>query len=124
VQISGSYSAPAHNIAFQGVAFEHTTWLTPSTNDRVRRPAERHVPREAYQQPSNFLSSCQSGCLQFEATRNSWVQVPAAVQVSAASNITFTGDTFTHLGPGGPRDRQRRERHRLRAPASAPPGSP
>jgi hypothetical protein len=98
VQISGSYSNPAHNIAFQGISFQHTTWLTPSTNIGYADQQSGAFLAQTYQQPSNFLTSCQSGCQQFEATRNSWNQAPAAVQVSAASNITFTADTFTHLG--------------------------
>ena len=98
VQISGSYSNPAHNIAFQGISFEHTTWLTPSTNVGYADQQSGTFLAQTYQQPSNFLTSCQSGCQQFEATRNTWNQAPAAVQVSAASNITFTADTFAHLG--------------------------
>jgi hypothetical protein len=98
LQISGSYSSPAHDIAFQGVTFEHTTWLTPSTNIGYADQQSGAFLAQTYAQPSNFLSSCQSGCQLFEATRNSWNQAPAAVQVSAASNITFTADTFTHLG--------------------------
>jgi hypothetical protein len=98
VQISGSYASPAHNITFQGVAFEHTTWLTPGTNIGYADQQSGTFLAQTYQQPSNFLTSCQSGCQQFEATRNSWNQAPAAVQVSAASNISFTADTFTHLG--------------------------
>ncbi|WP_063770673.1 RICIN domain-containing protein [Streptacidiphilus carbonis] len=101
VQISGGYSAPAHDIAFQGVAFEHTTWLGPSTNIGYADQQSGTFLAQTYQQPSNFLTSCQSGCQQFEATRNTWNQVPAAVQVSAASNVAFTGDTFTHLGQVG-----------------------
>ena len=51
--------------------------------------------------PSRRSASCFSGCQQFEATRQSWDQMPAAVQVSAASNVTFSGDTFTDLGEVG-----------------------
>jgi hypothetical protein len=98
VQISGSYSSPAHDITFQGIAFAHTTWLTPGTNIGYADQQSGTFLAQTYQQPSNFLTSCQSGCQQFEATRNSWNQAPAAVQVSAASNITFTGDNFSHLG--------------------------
>ncbi|HEY0807846.1 MAG TPA: right-handed parallel beta-helix repeat-containing protein, partial [Pseudonocardiaceae bacterium] len=101
LQISGSYSNPVHNVTFQGIGFEHTTWLGPSTSvGYVDQQNGTFLPT-AFTQPSNFLTSCQSGCQQFEATRNSWNQMPAAVQVSAASTITFTGDTFAHLGQVG-----------------------
>ncbi|GAA0586866.1 RICIN domain-containing protein [Paractinoplanes ferrugineus] len=98
LQVSGSYSAPAHDITVQGVTFSHSTWLTPSSNIGYADQQSGTFLGQTYQQPSNFLTSCQSGCQLFEATRNSWRQAPAAVQVSAASNITFAGDSFAHLG--------------------------
>ena len=98
LQISGSYGAPAHDIAFQGITFSHTTWLTPSSNIGYADQQSGAFLAQTYQQPSNFLTSCQSGCQLFEATRNSWHQAPAAVQVSAASNITLSRNTFAHLG--------------------------
>jgi hypothetical protein len=101
LQISGSLSNPAHNVTFQGIGFEHTTWLGPSTSVGYADQQNGTFLPTAFTQPSNFLTSCQSGCQQFEATRNSWNQMPAAVQVSAASTITFTGDTFAHLGQVG-----------------------
>ena len=55
----------------------------------------------AFAMPADWLSTCKSGCTQFEATRDSWEQMPAAVQVSAATGITFSGDTFTDLGQVG-----------------------
>ncbi|EWM10406.1 ricin-type beta-trefoil lectin domain protein [Kutzneria sp. 744] len=98
LDIGGSYSAPAHDIAFKGIHFEHTTWLTPSTSvGYADQQSGTFFPR-AEQQPSDFLSSCQSGCQLFEGARNDWAQAPAAVQVSAASGITFSGNTFTNLG--------------------------
>jgi len=98
VDVGGSYTAPAHDIAFKGIHFEHTTWLTPSTSvGYADQQSGTFFPR-AEQQPSDFLSSCQSGCQLFEGARNDWAQAPAAVQVSAASRITFTDNTFTNLG--------------------------
>ncbi|MBS2967076.1 right-handed parallel beta-helix repeat-containing protein, partial [Actinocrinis puniceicyclus] len=99
LEISGSYAAPAHDIAFQGIAFQHTTWLAPGSNIGYADQQSGTFLAQSYStEPSNFLTSCQSGCQGFEATRNTWHQAPAAVQVSAAANISFTGDTFTHLG--------------------------
>ncbi len=103
VQVSGnSVDNPAHNLAFQGISFEHSTWLNPSTNIGYADQQSGAFLQQTYStEPSNFLSSCQSGCQGFESTRESWYQVPAAVQVSAASTISFTGDTFSHLGEVG-----------------------
>ena len=100
LQVGGtSYTAPAHNLAFRGISFQHTTWLTPGTSTGYADQQAGTFLTHAYtQQPSDFLSSCQSGCQGFEATRNDLGAVPAAVQVSAANAVTFSGDTFTHLG--------------------------
>jgi len=101
LQVGGTYTSPAHDIAFQGIAFEHTTWLQPSSNiGYADQQNGAYIPK-AYPQPADFITSCRSGCPQFEGARNGWNQIPAAVQVSAASGITFTGDTFAHLGQVG-----------------------
>jgi hypothetical protein len=101
LQISGSYADPVHDITFRGIRFEHTTWLRPGTSVGYADQQNGAFIASAYPQPSDFITSCRSGCPQFEAARNSWEQVPAAVQVSAASAIDFTGDTFAHLGQVG-----------------------
>jgi hypothetical protein len=101
LQLGGSYAAPAHDISFEGIAFEHTTWLRPSTEIGYADQQSGTFLARSFSQPSDFMTSCQSGCQLFEAARNSWNQVPAAVQVSAARAIGFTGDTFAHLGQVG-----------------------
>jgi hypothetical protein len=101
LQVGGTYTAPAHDITFQGIAFQHTTWLQPGTPVGYADEQSGTFLSRTFAQPSDYLTSCQSGCRLFEAARNSWDQVPAAVQVSAAASITFTGDTFAHLGQVG-----------------------
>jgi Ricin-type beta-trefoil lectin domain len=101
LQIGGTYASPAHDITVQNIAFQHTTWLQPSTSSGYADQQSGAFLGRTFTQPSDFLTSCQSGCPLFEAARNSWSQVPAAVQVSAARGITFSGDTFTHLGQVG-----------------------
>jgi len=101
LDVSGSYTATVHDLAFKGLHFEHTTWLTPGTSIGYADQQSGAFIPSAYPQPSDFLSSCQSGCSQFEGARNGWAQAPAAVQVSAATGITFTDNTFTNLGQVG-----------------------
>ncbi|SCE00645.1 Ricin-type beta-trefoil lectin domain-containing protein [Streptomyces sp. DvalAA-14] len=98
LQISGSYADPAHDLAFQGIAFQHTTWLTPSSSVGYADQQSGTFLGHAFTQPSDFMTSCQSGCALFEAARNGWSQVPAAVQVSAARGVAFSGDSFADLG--------------------------
>ncbi|NUO56927.1 MAG: right-handed parallel beta-helix repeat-containing protein [Hamadaea sp.] len=96
IQVSGAYDAPAHHLAFSGITFTGTSWLGASSNQGY-----------ADQQTGSYIAgnwawpgfgSCTSGCTQFEATRPAWRQMPAAVQVSAANNITFSQDQFVNLG--------------------------
>ena len=101
LDISGSYSSPVTGLQFSNVQFTGTSWLGPSgSNGYADEQNGAHVVG-SYQMPSNWLSTCSSGCQLFEATRNQWDQIPGAVQVSAASNITFSGDAFTGLGQVG-----------------------
>ncbi|WP_051711771.1 ricin-type beta-trefoil lectin domain protein [Streptomyces sp. NRRL S-350] len=102
LQIGGSsHTSPAHDLTFQGIAFNHTTWLQPSTNVGYADQQSGAFLASTFTQPPDFMTSCQSGCRLFEAARNSWNQVPAAVQVSAASSVTFSGNSFAHLGQVG-----------------------
>ncbi|MEV6643805.1 right-handed parallel beta-helix repeat-containing protein [Amycolatopsis sp. NPDC051371] len=98
VQVSGTYDRPVRNLAFRGLGFEHTTWLQPGTSIGYADQQSGTFLASAFPQPADFLTSCQIGCPLFEAARNSWHQVPAAVQVSAADTISFEGNTFAHLG--------------------------
>jgi hypothetical protein len=101
LQVSGTYDHPVRNLAFRGLSFEHTTWLEPGTSIGYADQQSGAFLASAFPQPADFLTSCQIGCPQFEAARNSWHQVPAAVQVSAADTISFEGNTFAHLGQVG-----------------------
>ena len=98
VDVGGSYASPAHNITFSGITFTGTSWLGPSSSQGYADQQTGAYLSGTWARPSDALTSCQSGCQQFEATRPSWSQIPGAVQVSAANTITFTGDQFVNLG--------------------------
>ncbi|MGW2638423.1 RICIN domain-containing protein [Streptomyces sp. NPDC001348] len=99
--ISGSYGTPATGLSFTGIRFTGTSWLGPSGPDGYADQQSGAHITGVFAMPANWLSTCKSGCTQFEATRNHWAQMPAAVQVSAATGITFSGDTFSELGQVG-----------------------
>jgi hypothetical protein len=99
--ISGSYASPVAGLGFTGIRFTGTSWLGPSGPDGYADQQSGAHITGTYAMPANWLSTCRSGCTQFEATRNHWTQMPAAVQVSAATGITFSGDTFSELGQAG-----------------------
>ncbi len=99
VKVSGSYSSPVSGLSFTNVTFTGTTWLGPSGPNGYADQQNGAFLAYTWSQPS--FGSCFSGCQLFEATRQDWDQMPAAVQVSAATGITFSGDTFTDLGEVG-----------------------
>jgi hypothetical protein len=86
--VGGTLDAPAHDLAFRGLTFSHTSWLRPNSPDGF-----------ANQQTGTFAVG--SGYPEFEATRPKWLQMPAAVQVSAAQRISFERDRFVALGQAG-----------------------
>jgi hypothetical protein len=96
VDIGGTYDAPAHDITLSGVTFAGTSWLGPSGDQGYADQQTGAYLAGTWNWPA--FGSCTSGCTQFEAARPHWSQMPAAVQVSAANAITFTGDQFTDLG--------------------------
>ena len=86
------YAQPAHDLVFSGLTFSHTSWLEPNTDGFADQQTGGFLvgPR------SNFPGGGQTPM--FEAARPHWLQMPAAVQVSAAKNISFVRDRFVDLG--------------------------
>ncbi|SFO09392.1 Right handed beta helix region [Streptomyces sp. cf124] len=100
INVGGTYASPATHIAFSGLQFSGTSWLDPTTHGYASQQTGAYLTG-TWDRPSDALTSCQSGCPLFEATRPHWDQMPSAVQVSAADHITFTGNRFTQLGQNG-----------------------
>ncbi|SCL59575.1 Ricin-type beta-trefoil lectin domain-containing protein [Micromonospora eburnea] len=98
VNVGGTYDAPAHHISFSGITFTGTSWLGPSSNQGFADQQTGAHITGTWARPADALTSCQEGCQLFEATRPSWSQMPAAVQVSAANTITFSDSQFVNLG--------------------------
>ena len=99
VDVSGSYADPAQGLELSGITFTGTSWLGPSTSQGYADQQSGTFITGSWPQPA--FGTCFSGCQLFEATREHWGQMPAAVEVSAARSITFSGDTFMNLGQDG-----------------------
>ena len=96
VHVGGTYDAPAHHLSFSGITFSGTSWLGASSNQGYADQQTGSYITGNWSWPA--FGSCNQGCQQFEAARPHWSQMPAAVQVSAANNITFTNGQFVNLG--------------------------
>ncbi|WP_020524110.1 ricin-type beta-trefoil lectin domain protein [Catelliglobosispora koreensis] len=101
LRIGGTLASPAHHITFKGLQFSHTSWLLPNTNQGYADQQTGAYIYGTWNRPGDWLSTCQSGCPAFEAARPHWRQMPGAVQVSAANNITFSDNKFISLGQVG-----------------------
>src|SRR5262249_14361070 len=89
------YAQPAHDLVFSGLTFSHTSWLQPNTDGFADQQTGAFMagPR------SNFPGGGRTP--DWTASWHYWAQMPAAVQVSAASNISFVRDRFVDLGAVG-----------------------
>ncbi|WFE29451.1 RICIN domain-containing protein [Solwaraspora sp. WMMD791] len=96
VNLGGTYDAPAHHVTFSGITFTGTSWLGPSSNQGYVDQQTGAYISGNWNWPS--FTSCHNGCPQFEAARPHWYQSPAAVQISAANDITITDSQFVNLG--------------------------
>ncbi|MFI6513912.1 RICIN domain-containing protein, partial [Streptosporangium sp. NPDC050855] len=96
VAVGGTYDAPAHHIALSGITFTGTTWLGPSGNQGFVDQQTGAYIAGTWNWPA--FSSCHNGCTQFEAARPNWFQMPAALQISAANNVTVSDSRFLNLG--------------------------
>jgi hypothetical protein len=97
VQGNGTLDAPVQNLTFSGITFENTTWLQPSgDNGFAEMQATMSLTGPgATQGLCGYVSP--AGSCPFAG----WTKPPAAVDFTAAHNVSFTGDTFTHLGAAG-----------------------
>ncbi|WZH47151.1 LOW QUALITY PROTEIN: pectin lyase fold/virulence factor [Fusarium acuminatum] len=86
--VGGTYEDPIHDLRFEGITFEHSTWLKPDTYGYIDQQTGGHMG---------------NGSLwpEFEASRPYWWQMPSAIQISAAYNISMESCTFRELGAGG-----------------------
>lgn len=99
ISISGTLDEPIRNLTFRGIQFSHTSWLGPSTDEGyASQQSGSFLAGHATAYPADPIATCAVGCKDFESMRNEWHQMPAAIQVSAADQISFIGNLFAHLG--------------------------
>ena len=98
ISIGGTYDNPVTGLSFEGIQFSGTSWLGPSVDGYADQQNGLFIKGTYDYRPADAFTSCSRGCEMFERARTSWYQEPAAVQVSAASRVSFTGNTFTNLG--------------------------
>ncbi|RYD67360.1 MAG: right-handed parallel beta-helix repeat-containing protein [Sphingomonadales bacterium] len=99
VSISGTPDAPIERISFRGITFAHSSWLGASQpTGYANQQSGAFLKDVSPIRPKDAWEKCGWGCVEFESMRLKWHQMPAAVQVSAARDVTFEGNHFNQLG--------------------------
>jgi hypothetical protein len=99
IAIGGTLDTPLRDLTFRGLRFSYTSWMAPSSSEGYAdQQSGAFLAGPSSTRPLDAMSSCRWGCRGFEARRNDWSQMPAAVQVSAAERVVFDRNVFAHLG--------------------------
>jgi hypothetical protein len=95
VRIEGSLDNPVNNIVFQGLSFEHTTWMRPSEAG--------HVPVQDGMYFYDAYKLQIPGTLGNESLENQgWLgRQSAGISMKGASNIMFKRCAFMHMSATG-----------------------
>ncbi|WP_347304626.1 right-handed parallel beta-helix repeat-containing protein (plasmid) [Croceibacterium sp. TMG7-5b_MA50] len=102
VSVAGTPDRPVERLGFHGLTFSHTSWLGPSLpTGYANQQSGAFLSDVSPIRPADAWESCGWGCVEFESMRQKWHQMPAAVQVAAARDVTFEGNRFTQLGQIG-----------------------
>jgi hypothetical protein len=90
VRIKGSLDRPVHDLQFNGLSFEYSTWLLPSRQGLVAFQVGQYVEHPAYR--------IQGGTAQAPDLDNlTWsARPPAAVYLAGANDIRFERCCFRH----------------------------
>ncbi|MFI2363017.1 right-handed parallel beta-helix repeat-containing protein [Promicromonospora sp. NPDC019610] len=99
VSIAGTYDEPVTGLELDGIQFTGTSWLGPSSHGYATQQNGAYIKDDYDYRPDDAFTSCSRGCEMFERARfDAWYQEPAAVQISAARDITLSNNRFTNLG--------------------------
>ena len=80
-EVTPTAITPVHDITFQGIGFAYTTWNTPAT--------------------TGYIDNQAAVLWDTSGSSTTPTITPGAVAVSRGAGITFSGDSFGHLGAAG-----------------------
>ena len=104
VSLSGTESSPVTGVQFSGISFENTTLPATVTAGMAASQADIEYPNFACDQdsgPSEFITSEGGASVNGTPFEACTVPMAAAVEVDAGRGVSFSDDTFTHLGTSG-----------------------
>ncbi|RFC78030.1 right-handed parallel beta-helix repeat-containing protein [Streptomyces sp. AcE210] len=99
VRGTGTLDEPVRNLTFTGLSFSYATWLDPSSpagfadvQDNLRLTGD---------DPQHPQGTCTFGTPPGTCPFGALTREPGNVQFTAARDVTFRGNHFTHLGAAG-----------------------
>ncbi|MFD5437858.1 hypothetical protein ACFWJ4_37625 [Kitasatospora sp. NPDC127067] len=103
VQVAGTLAAPVHDLTFRGLQFSHATWNAPSGREGF---ADVQSNLRMTETPAGGSTKGNQGMCRFSDPAGTcpWgalTQPVGNVAVSAAKNVTFSGNRFAGLGGAG-----------------------
>ena len=99
ISMAGTPEARVRDLTFKGLQFSYTSWMGPSSPEGyANQQSGTFLTGKAVRYPAEVMKVCQWGCPEFESVRNTWHQMPAAVQIASAEHIVIEGNVFAHLG--------------------------
>ena len=94
---AGTATAPIHDITFRGITFSYATWLEPSsTNGYSSFQAGTYLTGTGAYRNQGACDSPQASC-----PYAAYDQIPGNVTFTHDQRITFSSNTFAHLGAAG-----------------------
>ncbi|MCD8261439.1 MAG: right-handed parallel beta-helix repeat-containing protein [Bacteroides sp.] len=97
VQVQGTLDRPVEYVRFEGIAFNHSTWMRPSEKGHVPLQAGMYLV-DGYKLRPQIIRNYGNHKLDNQG----WLGRPAAaVQIHSANHIDFTGCQFEHIGYSG-----------------------
>lgn len=97
VDVEGTLERPVHDIRFENIRFEHSTWMRPSLQGHVPLQAGMYMT-EGYKLRPQMIRPDRNHKLDNQG----WLGRPAsAVRVYAANNVDFIACRFQHLASSG-----------------------
>jgi hypothetical protein len=96
---TGTLDQPVHDITFSGLQFSYATWSDPSNAAGFADVQDNLLLTG--DDPTHPQGTCTFGTPPGSCPWGSLTREPGNVEWSAAHNVTFEGNTFTHLGAAG-----------------------
>jgi hypothetical protein len=98
LSVTGTVTAPVHDLTFQGIQFSYATWTTPNGGEGFSEiQADYTLTGTGAYATQGLCTFVKNGSCPYGA----WTKLPGNVSLAYDQNIHFDRDAFVHLGAAG-----------------------